>query len=280
MKTKKQTLRRSIQIFTFLLILLVSLVHTLSEADAAFEIPFIEGASLHAICPFGGVVSLYTFFTEGSFIQKIHQSSFVLMILVFLTAILFGPVFCGWICPFGSFQEFISSIGRRIFKKRFNRFIPRRIDSVLRYLRYLVLIWVIIVSAYSVKLFFSDFDPYYALFNFWTGEVTLIGFIILGIVIAASLFIERPFCKYACPYGALLGLTNLFRVFGIKRNVTTCISCKKCDTACPMNIQVSTAGNVRDHQCISCMACTSAVACPIPETVELMLGSYPQKDKE
>ena len=256
MRTKKQPLRRSIQIVTFLLILLVSVVHTLGEADTTFEIPFIDGASLHAICPFGGVVSLYTFFTEGTFLQKIHQSSFVLMILVFLTALLFGPVFCGWICPFGTFQEFISSIGRKLFKKRFNSIIPKRIDRVLRYTRYLVLIWVVVVSAYSVKLMFSDYDPYYALFNFWTGEVALSGFIILGLVIAASLVIERPFCKYACPYGALLGITNIFRMFGIKRNVRTCISCKKCDSACPMNIHVSTSGTVRDHQCITCMACT------------------------
>ena len=56
-------------------------------------------------------------------------------------------------------------------------------------------------------------------------------------------FVERPFCKYACPYGAVLGVFNLFRIFGIKRRKSSCISCKACDKACPMNIDVSGAGH-------------------------------------
>jgi len=124
----------------------------------------------------------------------------------------------------------------------------------------------------TVKLVFQDFDPYYALFNFWTGEVAVSGFIILGVVALLSLFVERPFCKYACPYGAVLGVFNLFRIFGIKRNVQTCIDCKACDRECPMNIQVSTAKTVRNHQCISCMKCTSEQSCPVDNTVELAAG--------
>jgi polyferredoxin len=93
-------------------------------------------------------------------------------------------------------------------------------------------------------------------------------------VLLGSLFVERPFCKYACPYGALLGLTNFFRVFGIKRNKETCIDCKACDKACPMNINVSGAGTVRNHQCISCLECTSEAACPVKDTVELGAGKF------
>ena len=96
-------------------------------------------------------------------------------------------------------------------------------------------------------------------------------------VIGASLFVDRPFCKYACPYGAVLGVFNLFRIFKIKRNAPTCIDCKACDRACPMNIPVSTSGVVRDHQCISCMVCTSEKACPIANTVALTTGKMGQK---
>ena len=90
-------------------------------------------------------------------------------------------------------------------------------DRVLRYLRYGVLAWVLWATATSAKLIFAEYDPYYALFNFWTGEVAVTAFIALAAVVVLSLFIERPFCKYACPYGALLGLTNLFRPFSIRR---------------------------------------------------------------
>ncbi len=131
------------------------------------------------------------------------------------------------------------------------------------------------MTARSVGLVFADYDPYYALFNFWSGEIAVTAFIALAVVAVLSLFIERPFCKNACPYGAVLGLFNLFRFFGIRRNNGTCISCKACDRTCPMNIEVSTAGRVRDHQCISCLKCGSEQACPVTETVEMMTGRFP-----
>ena len=89
-----------------------------------------------------------------------------------------------------------------------------------RYLRYLVLAWVIYMTAATGTLIFAEYDPYFTLFNLWSDEVALSGIVILGIVLLTSLFVERPFCKYACPYGAVLGLTNLFRVFGIRRTVS------------------------------------------------------------
>jgi len=267
---KNQTVRRIIQIVFFVLVLLVSLSHTLAESG--IEIPLIQGASVHAICPFGGVVSLYRYITTGTFVQKIHDSSFYLMLIVLVTAVVAGPVFCGWVCPFGTFQDWLAMLGRKLFKKRYNRFIPAKFDKWLRYLRYLVAVWVIVMTAISAKLVFSDYDPYYALFNLWTSEVAITAYVALALVVVASLFVERPFCKYACPYGAVLGLTNLFRIFTIRRNSKTCIDCGKCDKACPMNIAVSTSGHVRDHQCITCMACTSEVACPINKTVELSAG--------
>jgi polyferredoxin len=174
----------------------------------------------------------------------------------------------------GSIQEWFGKIGRKLFGRRFNRFIPYRFDKYLRYLRYLVLAWVVYMTAASATLIFADWDPYFTLFNFWSGEVAVTGFISLGAVLVLSLFVERPFCKYACPYGALLGVFNLFRVFKIKRNPQTCIDCKACDKACPMNIPVSQSGTVRNHQCISCMKCTSEQQCPVENTVELMAGKF------
>lgn len=273
MKKKKASgIRLWVQLIIFAVILVIAVNHSLEEAGNA--IPWLSTASLHAVCPFGGVVSIYQVLVSGTFVKKVHESSFILMWIVFALAILAGPVFCGWICPFGAFQEWIGKIGKKLFKKRFNRFIPYRFDKWLRYLRYLVLAWVIYMTAVSGQLIFADYDPYFALFNFWTGEVAIAGFIILGITILLSLFVERPFCKYACPYGAVLGIFNLFRVFGIRRNKKTCINCKACDKNCPMNIPLSTAGRVRDHQCISCMECTSEQVCPVENTMELMTGDF------
>lgn len=270
---RKPLLRPWVQLAMFLLVAIIAVNHTLSETGGG--IPLFSSASLHAVCPFGGVVSIYNLIGSGTFVKKIHESSIVLMTIVFVSSLFLGPLFCGWICPFGTFQEWISKIGKVILKKKQNRLIPFKIDKYLRWLRYGVLSWVIYMTAVTGVLIFQDVDPYYSLFQFWTGEVALSGFIVLGSVIILSLFVERPFCKYACPYGAVLGVFNLFRIIPLKRNKDTCINCKLCDKVCPMNITISTAVNVRDHQCISCYECTSDEGvCPVPVTLEFRTTKY------
>lgn len=270
--------RLSVQLFFLIVIAVLAVNHSLAESGNG--IAWLGTPSLHAICPFGGVVSIYQFAAIGTMVRKVHEASFVLMAIVFALTIAFGPVFCGWVCPMGTVQELVARLGRRILGKRHNKLIPKQADSYLRYLRYAVLAWVIYVTTRSGQLVFADYDPYFALFNFWTGEVAVSGLIILGVVLVSALFVERPFCKYACPYGAVLGVFNLFRIVGIKRNASSCISCGACDRACPMNITVSTAKTVRDHQCISCMKCTSEAACPVSRTVEFSIGKFEIPAKE
>lgn len=264
---KKPIARRLTQGFFLILVLLISLKKLL--ADRGIVLPFLPEASLHAICPFGGVVSLYQFFTTGTFVQKIHESSFVLMISAFLLAILAGPLICGWVCPFGTFQELLGKLGKKISGKRYNHLIPDKADKALRYFRYVVLGLVVYNTAVAGKLLFQDVDPYYALFNLWSDELALPALALLVVTVLLSMAVERPWCKYACPYGALLGLTNFFRSFKIRRRQDTCIHCGACDRACPMNIKVSSAEAVKDPQCISCLSCTSEFHCPVPGTVEL-----------
>jgi polyferredoxin len=259
--------RTGIQGFFLLLITLFSLNPILQGMGFT---PLPE-ASIHAVCPFGGVVSIYQFFTAGTFVQKIHDSSYILMMIVFLLTVLFGPVFCGWVCPLGTVQEWIGWLGKIVFKKKYNRFIPAKVDRYLRFIRYAVLLMVLYQTAYTAKLVFQDVDPYYALFHFWSGETELAALIILGVTLLLSLFVERSWCKYACPYGAVLGLFNLVRVFKIRRTASRCIGCKSCDRSCPMNNSVSTVKAVKDPSCISCMKCTSEASCPVTDTVHLSI---------
>ncbi len=266
---KTERWRKPVQIVFLVFIALIAVNHTLAENGRS--IPLIPQASLHAVCPFGGVVTLYKLITEGSFVQKIHESSLVLGIAVLVGAIVLGPAFCGWICPMGTVQEFVASIGRKLFGKRYGRIIPRRLDTVLKLLRYVVLALVIFMTAWSGKLLFSDVDPYFALFQFWTGEVALSAFIVLAVVLILSLIVERPFCRYACPYGAFLGLTNLFRIMPIRRKASSCISCSACDKACPMGVEVSAVEVVRSPSCISCLKCSSDAVCPIADTVDMKI---------
>jgi polyferredoxin len=270
--------RRGVQIFFFLLVVVISTTSALKEKGIA--LPLAGSASLHAVCPFGGVVSFWQLATAGTLVKKVHDSSVVLAVISIVLLVLAGPVVCGWVCPLGSLQEWLAGIGRKLFGKRYNTFVPPKVDRVLRYSRYLVFVWVSWMTIMTGKLFFQEYDPYFALFQFWTGEVALSAFLILGATLVLNLFVERPFCKYACPFGAFQGIFNLFRIFGIKRNAPTCISCKKCDKACPMNIEVSTASVVRDHQCISCLECTSERSCPVENTMVLGAGAFAEGGKK
>jgi polyferredoxin len=136
-KIRIARVRLGVQLAFLAIITLISLNHSL--AAYGIKIPLVGSASLHGICPFGGVVSVYQFLTLGSLVQKVHEASLVLMGIVFFLAILVGPAFCGWICPLGTVEELIGKLGRKLFKKRYNTFVPPRLDRYLRYLRYVVL---------------------------------------------------------------------------------------------------------------------------------------------
>ena len=206
-KKQAATIRLIVQIFFFSFIFLVAIATWLEKTG--ITIPLLAGMSLHAICPFGGVVTIYEFATVGDFIQKIHSSAFILMILAFVSAILFGAIFCGYICPFGSFQEWIGKLGKKLFPKKYNRMVPPKLDRILRYLRYVVLIMVVYQTAISAKLIFQDVDPYYALFNFFTSEVAISAYIVLGVMTVLSLFIERPWLQVPLPIRRPVGSVQL-----------------------------------------------------------------------
>jgi hypothetical protein len=269
-KSRSQVVRLAVQIVMFVLVATLAIVKWIKETGVV--VAWLPEISLHAVCPFGGVVTIWEYVTSGQFVPKLHSAAFVLMGLGVAVAVFFGPLFCGYVCPMGSFQEWIAKLGKKLFGSYFGTLIPTKLDIVLRYMRYAVLALVVYLTAVTGKLIFVEVDPYYALFNFYTGEVVLSAFIVLGGVVLLSFIIERPWCKYFCPYGAFLGLFNLIRILPLRRNAPTCINCKKCDKACPMQIKVSANEAVRDHQCISCHKCVSGAACPVADTVAVSAG--------
>lgn len=231
---------------------------------------WVPEGSLHAFCPFGGVETVMDLVTTGDLVRQAKLSSVVLGAAVLLLTLLMGPVFCSHICPLGSVQEWIGKLGRRLFPRRYNTIIPRKVHNVLVYLRYAVLVWVVWVTARAGYLIFTEIDPYFALMKWWAGEAAPTAIAVLVGTLGLSFIVERPWCKYLCPYGGLLGIIGLIAPIKIRRNNESCVSCTVCDRSCPMGIEVSKKDTVRSTLCNRCMECVGS--CPKSKTLSLRLG--------
>lgn len=218
--------------------------------------------SIDALCPFGGFETLYTFLMTGNYVPRILISGLILAIGLIVSAVIFNRAFCGWLCPFGAIQELLG----KITKKKYQ--LPEKIDKYARYTKYLVLAAILVGTAITGTLVFREYDPFITFFHYgegvlW-GEAETVGipiaFIILIIVLALAVFVERAWCRYFCPLGATITLFSWFRLSKIERNQKTCIDCKLCDKTCPSRVNVSESKTVKDLECIDCIQCVDS--CP------------------
>ncbi len=254
---KSWWVKRAVQILFFLFVFFMVLTHYLE--DKGIELPF-DYPDLHAVCPFGAVETAGRLILQDKFIPKTHESNLWVFLGSIGATILFGALFCGWLCPLGSVQDWIGRFGKKVLGKKYNR-VPVKLDKLLGYLRYPVLGMIVVQTTKLVSLAFTKFDPYYALFHFWTGEALPSAIVVLLIVIAASFFVERPWCRWLCPFGAVQGLIQLISPWKIRRDKTICIDCGKCTKACPMKIDVAVKSAVFDTRCNKCGECLSS--CPV-----------------
>ncbi|MBS7526145.1 FMN-binding protein [Fusibacter paucivorans] len=184
-----------------------------------------------------------------------------------------GPVFCGWICPFGILQDLMIRLSNRLHIKR--KVLPEKVHRALKPLRYLLFGISILLAVDFIFTLFS-FDPRSGFEMFLAGNtVTAIGWGIIAGFLLLGLFYERPFCNTLCIEGAKYGLLSIAKPFAVVRNSESCISCGLCDRACPMHLTVSTADQVRSPQCISCMNCVAA--CPKDDALSFRIAPYPKR---
>ena len=227
--------------------------------------------TVEAFCPFGGVESLITLVTTGQMLQRTFTSTLVVFLALVAMSLVAGPAFCGWVCPFGAAQEWLRKLGRLLFKRRL--VLPAKVDRPLRYLRYVLLIWLLVGSGYYGTLIFREYDPFLAFAHLMSADLFAEGikfsFVALMATFVLSLFVERPFCRYFCPLGGLIDLLSKVGLVQIARKPKVCISCGACDKACPVDLAVSTSKGTPTG-CISCLHCVAA--CPkagaLPLTVE------------
>ena len=213
-------------------------------------------------CPIGSLQAVI-----GS--KKFSMSYYVIGIIILIGA-LFGRLVCGLLCPFGFVQDLLYKIPTPKFK------IPAKLDRVLRYMKYLILLTFVILLPMFLVDAFGNGAPYFCKLICPAGTLggalpllakneglrSTIGFLffwklsILIVVVALSIFTYRPFCKYICPLGALYSFFNKVGFYKMEFVSDKCVNCGLCERACKMDISVR--ANPNSLECIRCGACTAA----------------------
>lgn len=195
--------------------------------------------------------------------------STLLIALFFLTAVV-GNFYCGWVCPFGTLQEFIGKAGSKIVKKKIRP--SPALAKYLKYSKYLIYSIIVLNGFFGFAGSFSDTASFNGNFSFLSitamltssdvlTAVSSLAIVYLLLYLVAALFVDRIFCNYFCPDSIKYNLTSFLRLVSVKRDEEKCVNCKKCENNCPMQIEISNAVKIRSANCINCMQCISA--CPV-----------------
>jgi hypothetical protein len=148
-----------------------------------------------------------------------NPQRWLLLGFVAVSGLLFGQVWCGYLCPFGALQELVSRLGRRLGLRSYP---DRRLERRLRWLKYLLLALMLVAVWTSGERLWASFDPMQHVFGARLSGWMLV---IALAALAGSLFYVRFWCRYLCPMGAFLSLTNklaLLERFAPRRRFEHC----------------------------------------------------------
>ncbi|MGB9197659.1 MAG: 4Fe-4S binding protein [Terriglobales bacterium] len=233
-------------------------------------------AGVEGWLPIAGLMNLkYLLLTRH--VPTLHPAALFLLIAFLAISFLFRKAFCSWLCPVGTISEYLWRIGRKFFRRNFQA--PRWLDLALRSLKYLLLAFFFVAAfsmgADEISAFMAS--PYgliadVRMLNFFRdlGETAAT---VLTVLAIASLFIQNFWCRYLCPYGALLGLAALASPTRIRRNAASCIDCAKCAKACPSSLPVDKLITIKSAECTGCLECVAV--CPAKDTLSLSLPKLP-----
>ena len=209
-------------------------------------------------CPLGSLQNAVS-------VWKFRFPCYVLGLMMFFGAS-FGRLICGFLCPFGFLQDMLFAVPA---PKKLRTF---RGDGYLRYLKYFVLLFMVIILPFAYK-----YTPFFCKYVCPSGTLSgillsaadsrlrdIMGWLftwkvlVLAAIVLASMAISRPFCKYICPLGAFYALFN--RVSAVRLNVDRekCVNCGVCAEVCDMAVDPAASPN--HTECIRCGKCVKS--CP------------------
>ena len=218
--------------------------------------PGVEG-----FLPIGALTSLKYWLVSGT-IHPVHPAALVIFLAVLLMSLLAKKSFCSWLCPVGTLSESAHKLGRRLFGRNFRTWLW--LDLLLRGIKYLLLLlfvkFILLDMSAEALVRFLD-APYWAvsdvkMLHFFTS-MSRTTIVVLAFLTFLSLLYKMFWCRYLCPYGALLGLVSMLSLFKIRRDVSECTGCRRCTAACPSSLEVHTCTSVSSPECTGCLTCVS-----------------------
>ena len=146
------------------------------------------------------------------------------------------------------------------------------LDYPLRSLKYLLLaffLWAIVLKMNAAALDYFIYSPYNMVADikmlYFFTDITPFAFWVLVALVVLSILVRNFWCRYLCPYGALLGVLSFLSILKVHRNVETCTNCQKCTRTCPVDIKVHKTASVISDECHACLKCVAV--CPEKDTL-------------
>jgi NosR/NirI family transcriptional regulator, nitrous oxide reductase regulator len=191
------------------------------------------------ICPVGSIQDVTLALFQHSYVVPVTVVAFFLLPLIF--ALFFGRTFCAAVCPLGAMQD---AVLVKPLKVR------PWLEQTLGILPFLYLGLAVLFAATGSAFVICQYDPFVAFFR-RSGSFNM--FVLGAAFLAVGLFYGRPYCRFLCPYGALLSLLSRFSQWKVILSPNDCLQCKICDTACPYGAisepaAAATAGSRKTRQ--------------------------------
>ena len=261
-----QLVRRGVQFLFLIIVCYVGLrfVEFAGQLEKGV-LPLVDRPpGVEMFLPISALVSLKYFIFTG-IINTVHPSGFILFLIICGTALVVKKGFCSWVCPFGLFSEYLLKIHYLIFKAGFK--LPSILDRILRSLKYifaLFFIWIIFFNMpiEAIESFINS--PYNILadikmLKFFT-QISMTALLIITGIIILSVIIPNFWCRYLCPYGALLGILSFLSMGRINHNPSQCTDCGQCEKFCPGLINIRQGKSTHSFECTACLQCVNV--CP------------------
>jgi polyferredoxin len=228
--------------------------------------------SVEAFLPISALVGLKRLILSGHY-DMIHPAGLTIFLAALCIGLFLRKGFCGWICPVGFTSNLAEKAGRKL-KILWQP--PVWLDLPLLSLKYLLLFFFLYLIAWKMTL--VEIESFHnSPYNIAVDAKMLLFFLvpsglsagIMIFLIVVSFIIRNFWCRYLCPYGALLGVLALVSPFQVKRDQDSCIDCKKCEKTCPASISLTSKNTIRTAECIGCTECVSV--CPVNDCLTLAL---------